>query len=128
MEARVYLGTGLQYPITLPNGKGVLVSDIELINQSIDIILSTPIGTRLFLPEFGSRISEVFFEPNDSVLTDYLVLFIHEALAIWETRIKVLKVQSVVQGTEIVSTINYRVLSSNEVASYIYPFYKKIQY
>lgn len=123
---RVYLGTGLQYPVTLPNGKGVLVSDTVLINQSIQIILGTPKGTRFFLADFGSRLSELLFEPNDEVIVTLSELFIREALDAWETRIKVLSVSSESdKETAIFSTIKYRILSSNEVESFVYPSYKK---
>lgn len=126
---RDYLGRGLQYPVALPNGRGVLVNDIALINQSIAIILGTPKGTRFMLPEFGSRSTEILFEPNDEVLFDLLTLFISEALDEWEKRIKVLKVSCTSDDiTVVMCEISYKVLASNEIESYIYPFYKKIQY
>lgn len=126
---RDYLGRGLQYPVTLPNGRGLLVSDTTLINQSIYIILSTPKGTRFMLPEFGSRSTEILFEPNDEVLYDLLTLFISEALEEWEKRIKVLKVVCTSDSeTVVMCEVVYKILASNEIESYIYPFYKKIQY
>lgn len=126
---RVYLGTGLQYPVTLQNGRGLLVNDTTLIEQSIAIILGTPKGTRFLLPEFGSRMTEIIFEPNDEVLHDLLTLFITEALEEWEKRIKVLRVKCTSDDrTVVMCEIEYKILSSNEIESYVYPFYKKIQY
>lgn len=126
MGNRVYLGRGLKFPLQLTQGKADTAVDLDLINQSIRIILDTPIGTRLFLPDFGSRLKDLLFEPNDEVLFDLLSYFIIEALDNWEKRIKVLSVDCVAEGTKVHCTINYRSLNSNEVESYIYPFYRKI--
>jgi hypothetical protein len=127
MTNRVYLGRGLEFPIRLLQGKGTITSDVSLINQSIKIILDTPIGSRLFLPDFGSRLSELLFEPNDEVLHDLLSLFISQSLDKWENRIKVLGVDCAIENELAVScTISYKVLNSNEIESFIYPFYKKV--
>ena len=55
-----FLGTGWSFP-PRPDGRGgiALVSDAEKIEQSIRIILSTPIGQRVMRPTFGSRLHEL---------------------------------------------------------------------
>lgn len=126
MANRVYLGRGLKFPIQLLQGKGATSVDLSLLNQSIKIILDTPIGSRLFLPDFGSRLRELIFEPNDEVLHDLLSLFIFEALDKWERRIKVLKVECLTNEDKVECTVSYRALNSNEIESFIYPFYKKL--
>lgn len=123
-NGRVYLGIGLKFPLTILQGKALVSNDVALLNQSIKIILDTKIGTRIFLPEFGSRLSELLFEPNDEVLFDLLSLFITEALNKWEKRVKVLAVNFKIDGVRTDCTIQFRVLNSNEVESYIYPFYR----
>jgi len=125
---RSYLGTGINYPIVLDKGSVVLNSDTPLIDQSINIILSTAKGSRFFLPEFGSRLSELAFEPNDEVLAELLIYFITEALDAWENRIRVVSVNTVIDTDVVQCTITYRVLQSNEIESFVYPFYKKIKY
>lgn len=126
---RKYLGSGIRFPITLERGKVVYTDDTSLINQSVHIILSTPVRNRIFVPEFGSRLSELVFEPNDEVLEDLLTFFINEALENWEKRIKLLKVQYTrSQEDKTDCTITYRVLSSNQVDSTVFPFYKKIKF
>lgn len=127
-EGREYLGRGLTFPVELVRGRGNTLVDTELLNQSIKIILSTPIGTRLFLPEFGSRIRELQFEPNDEVLHDLLGLLITQALVKWETRIKVVGVGFESIDDLVECTVRYKTLSSNEINSYVYPFYRKIKY
>lgn len=65
-------------------GSTVSNSGMERINQSINHILSTRIGTRFFLPDFGSKLYTLIFEPNDFILYDLLKRYIKEALEKWE--------------------------------------------
>jgi len=64
-----------------------LVADLDSIYQSIGNILATPRNTRLFLPEFGSSLEDLLFEPMDeetvSSLYDAIVLAIQQ----WEPRV-----------------------------------------
>ena len=126
MRGLAYLGTGLKYPTQIVNGKAVIAKSDNLIQQSIYIILSTPIGTRFMLPEFGSRVSELLFETNDTILYSMLRLFISDALEKWEKRIRFKDVQFEQNNDVLMCTIKYKILASNEIDSYIYPFYKKI--
>lgn len=67
--------------------KTELVYDLQSIYQSIGNILATPKNTRLFLPEFGSTIEDLLFEPMDAQteasLYDAIVIAIDE----WEPRV-----------------------------------------
>jgi phage baseplate assembly protein W len=73
------------------NGLGQLVTNTgkDRVVQSIRNILETPLGTRFFLPSFGSRLNEVIFEPNDYILKDLVALYIRQALETWEKRIEI---------------------------------------
>lgn len=128
MEKESYLGRGLKYPTVLVNGSAVTASSRDLIQQSIYIILSTPVGERFMLPEFGSRCEEMIFEQNDEILCSMLRLFINEALEKWERRVKFLDVKFEQSEAHVNCTIMYRILASNEIESYIYPFYKRLNY
>lgn len=126
---REYLGQGVKYPTTLVNGKALLTNDRDLVEQSIKIILSTPKGVRFMLPEFGSRLNELMFEQNDEVLDDLLSYFIYEAITAWEKRVKFVKVEFSRDDSEeatVFCKISYRIIQSNEINSFIYPFYKKL--
>lgn len=61
----------------------------EVIWASIVNILLTPLGTRVRKPDFGSRLYDLVFEPNDDILTALARVYIGEALAKWEPRIEV---------------------------------------
>lgn len=128
MNDKAYLGVGLKQPLSLVNGKAALASGEDLIKQSIFVILGTPVGDRFMLPEFGSRVEELIFEQNDLVLQQMLKLFISDAIQTWEKRIKYLDTTFSFEDTTVYCQIKYRILTSNEIDSYIYPFYRQLKY
>jgi len=65
------------------------VVDISSIYQSIGNILSTPIGTRLFVPEFGSELEMLLFEPMDDITEAKIYDAVVEAIQRWEPRVLV---------------------------------------
>ena len=124
------IGTGLQCPDSFNDTSGKVKSStgVDRINQSIIHILSTPVGLRYFVPEFGCRINELIFEPNDYILEDMLILYIKEALTRWENRIKVLEiVPMVIKGENTVPiNITYNLVNTNSVYNFVYPFNRQI--
>lgn len=123
-----YLGQGLQYPIQIDEfGRPKYATSTLLINQSIESILSTPIGSRFGLREYGSLIHTLIFEPNDSILKSLLINYISTAISEWEKRIKISTIEQDVTTTMVKNIINYNVLGSNVEGSMIYPFYRQIK-
>lgn len=125
---QAYLGKGLSYPTKLVGGSWEYLDSTELITQSITTILNTPVGSKFFLPEFGSRLKELVFEPNDEVLEDLLSTFIYEAIRDWEKRVEYIS-SSFSRGDNVIfCVITYRILASNEVNSFVYPFYRGLKH
>lgn len=120
------IGTGLQVPNTWDKYKlrTNYNSGVERINQSIKHILGTRVGERFFLPEFGSRLEELVFEPNDYILKDQLELYTNEALTKWEPRITVDRIDAEVEkgNNTVPIKIYYTLINSNITGNYVYPF------
>lgn len=125
---RAYLGVGLKYPTVIDGGSISYEKGLALVEQSITIILNTPKGTRFMLPEFGSRLKELVFEPNDEVLEDLLDTFIYEAIRDWEKRVEYVGCRFTRGDSVTYCEIAYRLLGSNDVNSFVYPFYKSLKY
>jgi phage baseplate assembly protein W len=72
---------------------GKILNELEHLKQSIIDILTTPIGSRIMLRNYGSRL----FELVDSPINDRLKIQIYastaEALAKWEPRFQCSKVE-----------------------------------
>jgi len=127
-EERIFLGTSIELPIQLVNGAGVLAEGRRSIQNSIPFILGTEVGSILYQPDFGSRMHRAMFEPNDEVLENLLDMFIYEALEKWETRIKTVNIDYGFDEAQVNCNVAYRILASNEIDSFIYPFYRKLKY
>lgn len=122
-----YIGVGLASPLNLSNGEATLSTDRSLITMSMNRILGEQRGSRYFGYDFGSRVEEILFEPNDEVLLDLLRVFVIEALAKWEKRAKIESVRLAQYHDRIDCEIMFKVLPSNEIDSYIHPFYTKLK-
>jgi hypothetical protein len=71
---------------------GTVLSGIDHIKQSIADILTTPIGSRVMLPEYGSRLFDLTDQPLSVGFILQLKVAVIEAIDRWEPRVKVLKV------------------------------------
>ena len=91
---------GLQYPLvktprgTLAQKKGVAQIKADM----LQLLLTTP-GERVMLPEFGTPLKELFFEPNDPILVNRARQMIAKSLAQWEPRV-------VIENVEVSSSID----------------------
>ena len=122
-----YIGVGLTSPLVLVNGEATMSTDRALITQSMNRILGEQRGSRYFGYDFGSRIDEILFEPNDEVLLDLLRMFVIEALSKWEKRAKIETVGLTQYHDRIDCEIQFKVLPSNEIDSFIFPFYRTLK-
>ena len=59
------------------------------IENSIKDILLTPLGSRVILPEYGSRIYELIDRKVDDEFRADLACFVIEAVEKWEKRVKI---------------------------------------
>ena len=88
-KATLYTGPGLP---SNTNPFPEIVTDADLIRDSIVTILNTRMGQRLFQPDFGSRLHESVFEPNDPGLIALLQEDVVNAITKWEPRVQLMGV------------------------------------
>lgn len=120
------IGQGWKFPIKV-NAKGGLSysSGPERIQDAIWIILSTSLGERLMLPDFGAGVNDYVFQDNSDVIRTRLQTAINEALVKWEPRIELQNV-NVRQGDEpsqVLVSIDYLIRTTNELFNLVYPLY-----
>ena len=84
-----FLGTGWSFPPTFsPSYRGVkMTADIEDINSSIQILLSTRPGERVMQPGYGCNMEVLLFEALTTTLKTYVKDLIHKAVMHYEPRI-----------------------------------------
>lgn len=66
-----------------------LSSDLNAIRNSVENILSTPVGSRPMEREYGSRIHYFIHEPMDAITQENLRVSIMQSLERWEPRIRI---------------------------------------
>lgn len=111
-----FLGRGWAFPFRFNSATGgVALSEYEEnIRQDITIILGTRPGERQMLPQFGCRIHELLFSPDTRATSALAAHHVEEALARWERRIEVVKVDASAEGQgSIRVAVQYKILATN---------------
>ena len=127
-EVEDFLGRGITLPLRLVNGSVPLDSGSDLIKSSIKMILLWLKGTRFFLAEFGSRVEELLEEPNDDVLKHLAYTMIADALNQWEKGIQLIDVEITRPDfAKLDVKIIYKIITSERVDSFTFPFYSIIK-
>lgn len=81
---------GFPYPVT-PNPRGFFFaqSDIDQIKSDMLILLLTNPGERVMLPNFGTPLRDLIFEPNDASLILRATQMIANSLQAFEPRVSI---------------------------------------
>jgi phage baseplate assembly protein W len=122
------LGSGWAFPVGVDaRGRIALAQHETDIEQAIRIILLTPKGQRVMRPEFGCRIHELMFSPNDSTTFGLAALYVEEAVAMWEPRVRVIVVDAdadPAQPARLLVRLEYEVKATHDRRSLVHPFYR----
>ena len=126
-KERDFLGTGWAFPPTFSKvEKSVeMVSGLDDIKESLEIILSTQIGERILQPEFGADLSSYVFESMNVMNQVKIKDMIFNAIYMFEPRIKpddVVMTDMLREG-KIILDIQYTVKATNARHNMVYPFY-----
>lgn len=127
------VGQGIDFPLRFTNSAQVGSVEQsnagERIKDSLHLILATRIGERPFNPEFGSRLQELVFEPNDAVLKRLLIFYTSEAIKRWDKRVELVQVVLLDDYNDDRNTvgihIEYTIHNSHMKGSYVYPFVRE---
>lgn len=122
------IGQGWHFPLkpSVQGGLFKLTHAGNEIEQAIHIILGTAPGERVMRPEFGCRIHELTFAPNDRETAVHATRYVQEALRRWEPRIHVDDVTAQPAGADnsrLLVTVTYTVKVTGDPRSLVYPFY-----
>ena len=126
-ETREYLGVGWKFPLQVtPDGKIAQARYEQRVEESVYLILSTGLGERLMLPDFGCGIHDLVFAPNNASTLTVVVNRVRDALIAHEARIDVLDVTAESPPEEpnlLLIRVSYRIRANNAVGNMVYPFY-----
>jgi phage baseplate assembly protein W len=125
-----YIGAGWGFPLQVNVQGGIQLSTgTPNLEESIVIILRTDLGERVYRPNFGSRLSELVFEPMNVQTLMLIRLYVEQALEMWEPRIilkEVLADPDPIRGRVDIEIV-YQPKNSLDTRSLVYPFYLALE-
>mgnify|MGYP001192047883 FL=1 len=124
---RNFLGKGLAFPFRINNRGNLTLSEGERsIEESLRILIGTAPGERIMRPDFGCRVHELIFSPNNQNTASLASFYVQEALVKWEPRIREVYVDAhpdPMNDNALQIDIRYRVIATNSVGNMVFPFY-----
>ena len=127
MDGVEHIGRGVAFPMRVdPAGGIALTTGVAELDESLRMVLSTAPGERVMRPEFGCRIHEMVFDPINPTTQGAMAQAVREALARWEPRVDVERVDVVggsADSARVELEIEYRVRTTNDRRNLVYPFY-----
>ena len=122
------VGSGWAFPVGVNARGGIALARRERdVEEAIFMILLTPKGQRVMRPEFGSRLHDLIFAPNNATTAGLAAYYVEEALGMWEPRIKVLGVVAnpdPLNHDMLRIEINYEIKATHDRRSLVFPFYR----
>lgn len=99
---------GLQYPL-IKTARGLMAQNNSVAQIKADLLqlLLTNPGERVMLPEFGTPLRKLMFEPNDVSLEIMAKQMIADSISKWEPRI-------VISNISVTSNFNENNLNQND--------------
>ena len=126
--AKDFLGTGWAFPVGVDaRGRVSLTRRERDVEEAMMMILLTPVGQRVMRPDFGCRIHELVFAPNDASTEGLAVYYVEEALARWEPRISLREVTAAADPNSperLLVRIDYEIKASYDRRTLVFPFYR----
>lgn len=129
-QEKKILGTGWSFPPTFTDQADgvVMTSNLEDIEASLHILLSTRLDERVMRLDYGCNLDRLLFEPLTTNLITQIKDMIYYAILRYEPRIKLdsvnLDSSRLLEG-ELLIELAYKVIATNSRYNYVYPFYLK---
>jgi len=98
-----------------PTGRLATVDGDAAVRQAILLLLTTRPGERVMRPAYGSMLHRLVFAPNDPTTAGLAMHYVRQALARWEPRVEVLRVDAGADAAhpeQLVVELTYRVRAS----------------
>jgi len=127
--SKSFLGRGWGFPPEFNRAtKAVgMLEDEADIKSSLEILLSTRLGERVMVPDYGCNLDELLFKPLTLTLKIFVIDLIKTAILYYESRIDLNKIDidptDELEGVLLIN-LDYTVRATNSRKNMVYPFYK----
>ena len=127
--SKSFLGRGWSFPPEFSKTSEeveMLEGDAD-IQSSLEILLSTRLGERIMVPNYGCNLDEMLFQSLDLTLKTFVIDLIKTAILYHEPRIEVNEINlfsdNELEGVLLID-IEYTIRTTNSRRNMVYPFYK----
>lgn len=123
-----FLGRGWAFPPRWEADTNQLhmVSDVDDINQSLQILFTTELGERIMQPQYGTALKSMLFDSMNEHFKSYMRLVLTRSITLYEARIKPIRLDfspdEELEGRYIMA-LEYIVQATNQRANFVFPFY-----
>ena len=121
------IGRGWTFPIKpAPGGHLTLTGGEDKIRQSLWILLSTSLGERVMLPNYGCGIHDLVFASADPTLAGVIAQEVRASLRRWEPRIEISDVLVTFDPDDprlVHIDVRYVLSRTNDPRNLVVPFY-----
>ena len=127
--SKSFLGRGWGFPPEFNRAtKAVnMLEDEADIKSSLEILLSTRLGERVMVPNYGCNLDELLFKPLTLTLKTFVIDLIKTAILYYEPRIDLNKIAidptDELEGVLLIN-LDYTIRATNSRKNMVYPFYK----
>ncbi|HVI44763.1 MAG TPA: GPW/gp25 family protein [Chitinophaga sp.] len=137
LDSKDFLGCGWAFPPTFRkeddnnNNEGYALMAVgrDDIEQSLRILLSTSLGERVMVPQYGCNLSDYQFAAINNTLVGFIIDLVSNAILFYEARIKADNITvtesdswDAVQGFLRIN-IDYTIKATNSRYNFVYDFY-----
>jgi phage baseplate assembly protein W len=124
---REFLGKGWRFPVGINLTGGISGSTYEdNVRESIFVILGTAPGERVMRPDFGCRIHDLMFAPNNAITAARAEFYVEEALYKYEPRLQDVTVKAQPNPDEpnrLDIRVEYVIAGKQHPKNLVFPFY-----
>ncbi len=119
------LGSGIQFPVSLDAGKIKTVDEIASVVSAIWLLFGTPKGKRFMLPEYGSNLYSLIFEPCNDTTGEIASIWARNDIEEWIPRVEYVRVRYELDNNNstIQLEITFKLVNRVNEIMMIYPFY-----
>ncbi len=105
-----------------------MLEDEEDIKSSLEILLSTRLGERIMVPNYGCNLDVLLFKSMNITLKTFVIDLIKTAILYHEPRININKIDidptDELNGVLLIN-LDYTIRTTNSRKNMVYPFYKE---
>ena len=126
-----FLGTGWSFPPTFNHETGSveMATDMQDIQESLQILLSTSLGERVMQPDYGCNLDDYMFDSLNNSLIGIIKHHVENAILFFEPRIIAESVDvTTADSTDLIEgrftiTVVYSIPETNSRFNFVYDYY-----